>query len=204
MVADGDGWRGENTDGAGLVAALRRRDGFDPGGRRCLVIGAGGAARAVIAALADAGAVEVVVVNRSPERAASAAALAGSAGRVGAPGDARTCDLVVNATPVGMATAAAVGAPASPAWPLDPSLLRAGQLAVDLIYHPATTPWLDAARARGASAANGLGMLVHQAALQLALWTGLDPPVEAMWRAASERLQVAAPPGRSETARRGE
>jgi shikimate dehydrogenase len=54
---------------------------------------------------------------------------------------------------------------------------------VDLIYHPAETAWLAAARGRGASVSNGLGMLVHQAALQLALWTGTEPPLEAMWAA---------------------
>ena len=78
VIYDDRGSFGDNTDGAGLVAALRRGDRFDPGGRNCLVVGAGGAARAVIAALADAGAAEVVVVNRTPERAASAAGLAGA------------------------------------------------------------------------------------------------------------------------------
>ena len=78
-------------------------------------------ARAVVAALADAGAAEVVVVNRTPERAISAAALAGPAGRVGSPADAAGCQLVVNATPLGM-----VGADggSSPSWPVDPTLLR--------------------------------------------------------------------------------
>ncbi len=183
VVAEGDGWRGENTDGAGLVDALRRRDQFDPQGRRCLVVGAGGAARAVIAALADAGAEEVVVVNRTPERAAAALALAGPGGRLGSAADATGCDLVVNATPVGMAgTAGDGGRP----WPLDPTLLHAGQVVVDLIYHPAETRWMEAARAQGASVANGVGMLVHQAALQLAAWTGADPPVEAMWGAVAD------------------
>jgi shikimate dehydrogenase len=64
-------------------------------------------------------------------------------------------------------------------------LLRPGQVVVDLVYHPALTAWLAAARSRGASVSNGLGMLVHQAGLQVASWTGLDPPVEAMWRAVS-------------------
>ena len=171
---------GDNTDGPGLVAALRRGDRFDPAGRNCLVIGGGGAARAVVAALADAGAAEVVVVNRTPERAASAAALAGAVGRVGSPADAAGCQLVVNATPLGMAAA---DGGSSPSWPLDPTLLRAGQVVVDLVYHPRVTPWLEAARGRGAAVSNGIGMLVHQAALQLAGWTGLEPPVEAMWRA---------------------
>jgi shikimate dehydrogenase len=187
VVEDGDGWRGENTDGAGLVSALRLRDGFDPDGRRCLVVGAGGAARAVIAALADAGAAEVIVVNRTRGRATSALALAGAVGRVGEPEDAPACDLVVNATPLGMAGVTEGTGGGAPRWPLDPSLLRAGQVVVDLIYHPAETTWMEAARGQGASVSNGIGMLVHQAAIQLAAWTGVDPPVEAMWRAVDDR-----------------
>jgi shikimate dehydrogenase len=167
---------GDNTDGRGLVEALRRGGHFDPDGRRCLVVGAGGSARSIIAALADAGATEVVVVNRTRGRAVTAAALAGSIGRVGDPGDASQCDLVVNATPTGMS--GELGQ-----WPLDPQLLGPGQLAVDLVYHPAVTPWLEAARSRGAEVLNGLGMLVHQAALQLETWTGQEAPVDAMWRA---------------------
>jgi shikimate dehydrogenase len=191
---------GDNTDGRGLVAALRRGGHFDPDGRRCLVVGAGGAARSIIAALADSGASEVVVVNRTEERAVAAAALAGAVGRVGNPGDASQCDLVVNATPAGMQ---GIGSPPGPSagssahsllpepdrldpWALDPGLLGPGQVAVDLVYHPAVTPWLEVARSRGAEVLNGLGMLVHQAALQLETWTGQEPPVDAMWRAISE------------------
>ena len=184
LVDTGEAWRGENTDGAGLLAALCHRDGFAPGGRRCLVVGAGGAARAVIAALADAGAAEVIVVNRTPERAAAALPLAGAVGRTGVPDDAPSCDLVVNATPLGMAGGTAGGAPT---WPIDPSLLHAGQAVVDLVYHPSETPWMAAARSRGATVDNGLGMLVHQAALQLAAWTGLEPPVKAMWAAVRDQ-----------------
>ncbi len=204
VVFGEDGTRGENTDGAGLVAALRRGAGFDPDGRRCLVVGAGGAAKAAAAALADAGAAEVVVVNRTAGRGASAAALAGAVGRTGAPGDAAGCDLVVNATPLGMAGPAgddpAGDDPAGdePVWPIDPGLLRPGQTVIDLVYHPAMTPWLLAARDRGASVGNGYGMLVHQAALQLAAWTGVDPPVEAMWAA------LGPTPGEVGTAEAGE
>jgi shikimate dehydrogenase len=172
------GWRGENTDGPGFVDALRRGGHFDPDGRRCLVVGAGGAARAVVAGLAGAGAAEVVVVNRSAERAEVAAALAGPVGRVGSQADASTSDLVVNATPLGMG-----GVGSGPAWPVAPTLLRPGQMVVDLVYHPPVTPWMEAARARGARVANGVGMLVHQAALQLTAWTGQDVPVTAMWEA---------------------
>jgi shikimate dehydrogenase len=174
---------GDNTDGPGLVAALRHGARFDPDGQRCLVVGSGGAARAVIAGLAGAGAHEVIVVNRSPDRAGVAAGLAGPVGRVGVAADATGCDLVVNATPLGMGRAD--GDRATAAWPIDPPLLAKGQVVVDLVYHPPMTPWLVAARDRGAVVSNGLGMLVHQAALQLARWTGLDPPVDAMWRAVS-------------------
>jgi shikimate dehydrogenase len=174
---------GDNTDGPGLVAALRRGCGFDPSGRRCMVVGAGGAARAAIAALADAGAAEVVVVNRTAERAVAAAALAGAIGRSGSATEANGCDLVVEATPVGMAGRGTSGEE----WPVDPSRLGPAQVVVDLVYDPPETAWLAAARARGARVANGLGMLVHQAALQLATWTGAEAPVEAMWQAVESR-----------------
>jgi shikimate dehydrogenase len=184
---DGDRLVGDNTDGAGFLDALARREGFDPAGRRCMVVGAGGAARAVVLALAGAGAAQVVVVNRTPGRAALAATLAGPAGRVGRAEDAGEMDLVVDATPAGMAGAAGRGA--GPLPPLvDAALLGPGQLAVDLVYHPLTTPWLAEAGRRGATAVGGLGMLVHQAAVQLAWWTGAPAPLEAMWAAASRAV----------------
>jgi len=181
-VADDHGrWLGDNTDGAGLVAALARGGRFDPAGRSCLVVGAGGAARAVVAALGDAGASEVVVVNRTAARAEAAAVLAGPVGRVGTASDAPDAELVVNATPAGMADVA--GGPDG--WPVEPSLLQPGQVVVDLVYHPPSTRWLEAAAERGATTMNGLGMLVHQAALQLERWTGHAAPVDAMWDAVS-------------------
>jgi shikimate dehydrogenase len=183
---------GSNTDGEGFLAALRHGDGFEPRDRRCLVIGAGGAARAVVLALAEAGAAEVIVVNRTEGRAVVAAALAGTAGRVGHPEEAATADLVVNATPVGMPQPMPETRPQPQPQllPLDPGLLVAGQVVVDLVYHPAATPWLRAARDRGAITRNGLGMLVHQAAAQLRTWTGQDPPVAAMWQAATAALSA--------------
>jgi shikimate dehydrogenase len=194
---------GSNTDGEGFVAALRHGDGFEPAGKRCLVVGAGGAARAVILALAEAGAAEVIVVNRTESRANVAAALAGAVGRVGHPEEAGTADLVVNATPAGMGQTQGQGTGTDPQaapqaaleaasqaglFPLDPAYLVAGQVVVDLVYHPAITPWLLAARDRGAVTQNGLGMLVHQAAVQLRSWTGDEPPVAAMWQAATSAL----------------
>ena len=175
--------RGENTDGPGFLHALRDDEGFDPAQRRCLVIGAGGAARAVVKVLADAGATEVVVVNRTRERGEAVAALAGSCGRVGAAAEAGEADLVVNATPIGMA-----GTPFAQELPLDPRHLGPGQLVVDLVPNPAVTALVEAARERGAMAAGGLGMLVHQAAIAFRLWTGEDPPLEVMSAAALAHL----------------
>ncbi|MDQ3978447.1 MAG: shikimate dehydrogenase [Actinomycetota bacterium] len=175
--------RGENTDGPGFLRALRDDEGFDPANRRCLVVGAGGAARAVVKVLADAGATEVIVVNRTPERGRAVAALAGGCGRVGVAAEAGEADLVVNATPIGMAGTAHAGE-----LPVDPVNLGPGQLVVDLVPNPAITPLVEAARRQGAVAANGLGMVVHQAALAFRLWTGEDPPMEVMSAAAVRHL----------------
>jgi shikimate dehydrogenase len=180
VVRRGDELVGENTDGAGFLDAVRTDEGFEPAGRRCLVVGAGGAARAITRALGGAGAAEVVVVNRTRERAEVAAALAGPGGRVGVAAEAGEADLVVNATPMGMGDDASL--------PVDPVHLGPGQLVVDLVYDPAITPLIDAARARGAAVANGLGMLIHQAAHAFRLWTGEDPPLEVMSAAALGEL----------------
>jgi len=183
---------GDSTDGDGFLAALRRGAGFEPAGKRCLVVGAGGAARAVVLALARAGAAEVVVLNRTPARGEAAAALAGAAGRVGTGADVAGADLVVQATPLGMAgrpgAGAGAGAGAADELPIDPEQLRAGQVVTDLVYHPLHTPVLRAAERRGATVVTGLGMLVHQAALALGHWTGVAVPVEAMWAVARHRV----------------
>ncbi len=175
--------RGENTDGPGFLRALKDDEGFDPAGRRCLVIGAGGAARAVVRTLADAGAAEVVVTGRTPARVEAVAAVAGGCGRIGVTADAGEADLVVNATPLGM-----VGDGTAGQLPLDPSDLGPGQLVVDLVYMPAITPLVEAARAQGAMAVNGIGMLVHQAALAFRMWTGQEAPVAVMSAAALAAL----------------
>ena len=170
---------GDNTDGAGFLRSLAAATGRDASGRDVVVIGAGGAARAVALALGQAGAASVGILNRDAGRAARAATLAGSAGRVAVAGDVPAADVVVNATPVGM-----VGTGGAGRLAVDAALLRPGQVVVDLVYHPLETPLLAAARQAGAVAVDGLGMLVHQAALQFERWTGIDAPVAAMDRAA--------------------
>ena len=180
VVPDGEGGLlGDNTDGAGFLASLAD-EGFAPAGRRCAVLGAGGAARAVVHALAGAGAAEVVVVNRTPQRAEETASLAGAAGRIGTAADVEHVDLVVNATPLGLAGAGAES------LPLDPELFGPGQLLVDLVPNPAITALMRAARARGAQVAGGLGMLVHQGALAFELWTGHPAPLGVMRAAAAQ------------------
>ena len=180
VVVDDGRLIGDNTDGRGFLEALVRATGIDPVGLRCLVLGAGGAARAVVVALADAGASDVAVWARRREPANAAAELAGSVGRLGEPGETGTADLVVNATPAGMAGSAAAG----DRPPVDPATLSSDHVVVDLIYEPRRTAWLEACAAQGATTVGGLGMLVHQAAAQIEAWTGLDPPVAQMWAAA--------------------
>ena len=174
--------RGDNTDGAGFLASLARGAGFDPAGKRCLILGAGGAARAVAVALVGAGCADVAVLNRTAGRAGALATLVGGVVRVGTfdeDADVAQADLVVNATPIGMAGSAAEGE----GWLVSPSLLHRGQVVADLIYAPRPTAWLAAAAESGARTVDGLGMLVHQAAAQLELWTGLPAPVDRMWKA---------------------
>jgi shikimate dehydrogenase len=179
---------GDSTDGPGFMAALVEDEGFDPVGARCVVLGAGGAGRAVTASLADAGALSVHVVARSAAARATCAALAGERGRAVAPEDVEgmsaalsRCQLLVNATPVGMAgEGIAYGTPVV--------LLGPGHHVVDLVYAPAVTPLMSAARERGATASNGLGMLIRQAGMQVEIWTGRPPPLDVMSAAAVAAL----------------
>ncbi len=167
---------GSSTDGDGFLDAAREAD-VPLEGRSVLVVGAGGAARALVHSLGTAGA-RVVVAARRPDVAAEAAALAPGARAVALDQVATelpTSDVVVNATPLGMR-----GEPP----PFDPSALHAGQVVVDAVYSPPETPLLTAARERGARPLNGLGMLVHQAARSFTLFTRQPAPLEAMWAAA--------------------
>lgn len=180
---DGPRLVGDNTDGAGLLTSLRNDLAYDVADRRCAVIGAGGAARSVIAALGAAGASEVVVINRSSDRAAAAAALAGRSGRVGSLADLNAASLVINATPLGMA-----GTDGAAALPAPVEAVDADAVVVDLVYHPLVTPWIDALRQRGVTVRNGVGMLVGQASLAFERWTGVAAPYAAMLSAVEAQL----------------
>ncbi len=178
---------GDNTDGPGFADALRIDEGIDVAGARCAVVGAGGAGRAVARALGQGGAASIAILNRSPDPAARAVELAGSAAYVGSADDLEEADLIVNATPLGMGVVVTTTGEAEP-LPIEVDRLGAGQVVVDLVYHPAVTPLLAAARERGLRTVNGLGMLIHQAAHAFRLWTGEDPPLEAMSAAAVASL----------------
>ncbi len=171
------GIRAENTDAPGLLAALAE----DPAGRRALVLGAGGAARAAAWALRSAGA-EVAVWNRTPERAQ---ALARDLG-VEAVGEGAVrlhdLDVLVNATSVGMegAKTAAQSGKQLKQLGLDADGISERLVVVDLAYGPDETELASAARARGARVVDGVEVLVHQGAASLRIWTGREPPVDVM------------------------
>jgi shikimate dehydrogenase len=182
---------GDNTDAQGFLSSLVEDLGFHPRGRRVMVLGAGGAARAVLCALIGAGVEEIYVVNRTVERAQELAQ------RYGKVKEAPTlvplgffdsrfrsalkgCDLLINSTSVGLSR------DDPPLFDYD--LLPPGIAVCDLIYEPPLTPLLEAARGKGCRILNGLGMLVRQGALSFHLWTGKEPPLEEMRGAVGNSL----------------
>lgn len=174
---------GDNTDGAGFLAGLRHDVGIDVADRRVLVVGAGGAARAIVHACAHAGAASVGVLNRTADRARVAAALAGAAGYVAGGGDLPEADLIVNATSVGMA-----GTDGADRSPIDVGALGPDVVVVDIVYEPEVTPLLRQASARDLTTAGGLSMLAGQAAVQIERWVGRTPPLGVLLEAARRPL----------------
>jgi shikimate dehydrogenase len=164
----------DNTDAAGFLAALD----MDVSGMRALVLGAGGAARAVVWALREAGAAEVAVWNRSADRAEALAATLGATA-IARPA---SCDLLVNATSVGLEPRLdeAETLAALQLDELDPPAVVA-----DLVYGDEPTPLLGWAERGGARTVGGLDMLVRQGALSFQRWTGVEPPLDVMRAAAA-------------------
>jgi len=185
---------GHNTDVVGFIVALSEA-GFEVLGVRAAVLGAGGGARAVTLALILSGADLITISDAIPERAA---ALTSDLREVASPQTTLTCTywddaafqrsvgecgLLVNCTPVGMRFG-----PAEGQSPVAADLMPAGCLAFDLVYNPEETPFLRAARLRGARAVGGLAMLVHQGAASFQHWTGREAPVDVMFEAARKAL----------------
>lgn len=172
----------DNTDGAGFIANLRQNaSDWDPKAGPAAVLGAGGAARAVIAALIEVGVPEIRIANRSRPRADALRADFGAKLRVEEWVQAGNmldgAATVINTTSLGM-----VGKPELRV-PLD--ALRPGVLVTDLVYTPLRTPFLETAAAMGCTTVDGLGMLLHQAAPGFERWFGLRPEVDAAARAAA-------------------
>lgn len=207
IVNQGGRLVGYNTDGAGFIRFLADEARFEPAGKRVLILGAGGAARAVAVHLALAGVSQLVVANRTLQKAtvladllndqtparATAVSWAANAfqpGRSqdedGPVADSRTAseaelaawaDLIVQTTPLGMH-------PREDTCPDFPfGCLHSGQVVLDLVYNPPRTLFLERAARAGARVYNGLGMLLYQGALAFELWTGKKAPVEVMRRA---------------------
>lgn len=159
---------GDCTDGIGFLASL---GGYDPRSGPAVLLGAGGAARAIAAALLDAGAPRVTLVNRSRARAEALAEALGGAIAVAEVPPLEDAALLVNTTSLGMA--------GQPPLELDLAPLPAHATVSDIVYVPRETALLRAATARGLRAVGGLGMLLHQAVPGFAAWFGVTPVVDA-------------------------
>ncbi len=178
-VKDGETY-GENTDGMGFITSVLGA-GVEPLGKRAVILGAGGAARAMTVELAKAGVKHITIVNRTEAKGKALAALLNEKtpakteyapwkGTYPIPEDA---DIVVNATSVGMYP--------DPGRPdIDYATLAPGMTVCDGVHNPRRTPFLDEAAKRGCKTLEGFGMLVNQGAVGFKLWTGLDAPVEVM------------------------
>ena len=194
VVNEGGRLSGYNTDGVGFLRALEEHGRFSPEGRRVLILGAGGSAKAVALALAGRGVAAMTIANRSLDRAlALARLLEGHCPSVGAvplldPGEAAVeaamgSDLLVNCTTLGMRHGPGEGRSPLPAGCIPPHAL-----VYDLVYNPPETPLIREAATAGALALGGLPMLVYQGAAAFQLWTGREAPVEVMMRAAKAAL----------------
>lgn len=189
MIREGNEIVGENTDGKGFVQSLR--EVLDPAGKRVVLLGAGGAARAVGIETALAGAAQFTVVNRSVERGETLAKLIQEKtnvpttfvpwqGDYAAPAD---TDVLINCTSIGLNDP-------SGRVPVDFSTVPQTCVVADVVFNPAETLFLKAAKARGCRALDGLGMLVNQGAIAFKQWTGTDPNTTVMRDAVEEFLEA--------------
>ncbi len=194
VIRDGQHLLGDNTDPYGFSEALRQFGNFDPAGASVVVLGAGGAARAAVIALLDAGARRILIANRTPARAHQLVqdlqppndtpieSCALTDARL--PQRLADAQLLVNTTSVGMADG-----PAPAASPVPPGWLHPNLFVYDIVYRPAVTPLLAAAQQCGAPTLGGLEMLVMQGAASLQQWTGRPAPARTMLTAARTALE---------------
>ena len=191
---EGGRLKGHNTDGAGWLRSLEEETGVSPQGKRCLLLGAGGAARAIAIKLAQTGAAHVEIRNRTAEKASSLADEVNShfpkveihgGGLDDLESGARGRDIIVNTTSLGMTGDKEREA----ACCLPEEFIPPESICADAVYNPLDTPFLKAARRRGARAVSGVGWLLHQGALGWELWTGTQMPVEHVREKMLEALQ---------------
>ncbi|MHB8841599.1 MAG: shikimate dehydrogenase [Candidatus Aquicultor sp.] len=182
---------GYNTDAQGFIKSLEE-ESFNPAGKTAIILGTGGAAKAAAVALARAGIKSIVILGRSQNRAGAIASnLISNFQEISV----KTLtfednladifqigELIVNATPVGMKESGDL-------LPVPLELINASHFVYDLIYTPLETALINGARHKGARAANGLGMLLYQAASAFEIWTGTSAPVEVMRQALIQGLK---------------
>lgn len=190
LIYTPDGYFGDNTDGAGLLAALEAKHRWQAAGKQILLAGAGGAARGVAVAMALQGAAKICIANRSLEKAEQLAAQIASLSETETeaiplqalqdPALYQQYGTVVNTTSLGMSPHV------DNRIPVNIEALRPEHLVVDLIYNPLETKLLRLAREQGAQTASGLGMFLYQGVLAFEAWTGVRPQADSM----EERLMA--------------
>ncbi|MDO8886746.1 shikimate dehydrogenase [Candidatus Oleimmundimicrobium sp.] len=181
---------GYNTDGRGFLTALSQDGGFNPKNKNVLIIGAGGASRAVAVSLALSGIKKLKILNRTLDKAEAIRSkiISNFACEVeifNFQSNLENCfssiDLIVNATPVGMV---------KEEYPFPVELISREHFVCDLIYEPLETPLIRAAKEKGAKTLNGLNMLLYQGAAAFKIWTHIDPPIEVMRKALEDALEL--------------
>ena len=194
LIVNRDGLlEGHNTDTTGFLRALREDGAFDPAGKRVLLLGSGGAARAVAHILLDQGVAALTIANRTPERARQLANDLGDGAALSAvslePSELAVdggWHLIVNCTTLGMRHS-----DGEKRSPIPSASIPSGALVYDLVYNPQETPLLREAKRAGARTLGGLPMLIYQGAEAVQLWTGKEAPLTVMFQAARRALEVA-------------
>ena len=185
---------GSNTDALGFINSLKGEAGVSVSGLQVVLVGAGGAARAAAYALADEQAGALTIANRTVERARSLAeelrraSMETTAFNIVAPEFMLACkraDLIVNSTSVGM-----LHGPAEGESPIPAAVINSESVVYDMVYNPPDTPLLVDAERKGAKCVGGLPMLVYQGAAAWSRWTGQEAPVDVMFKAAKEALDL--------------
>jgi len=185
-VRRNDRWIGENTDGQGFLASLRTV--AEPAGQRVLILGAGGAARAIAVELALAGAAEVWVANRNLAKAAEIETLVNDETSSACTAVEWRQELTVPASANVVVNATSLGLPGSGEVPVSFDVIPMDLVVCDVIPNPPDTSFLQRARQAGATTLDGRGMLLNQGAINVELWTGVDPDREVMGRALDEAI----------------